>query len=112
MPGEMLKANEPTAINILVSFYNNLQNNETIPKQWKTGVIMKIPKKGNLNKYSNWRGTTLLSMPYRVYYILILNRISKTIDKKLREIQSDFREKRSCIHHTFMLRNILEQLHE
>ena len=45
IPGELLKVNEPTAINGLVNFYNKFWNDEKIPKKWKIGVIIKISKK-------------------------------------------------------------------
>ena len=112
IPGELLKANEPTALNRLVNFYSNLWDGEKIPNEWKMGVIIKIPKKGNLNECGNWRGITILSIPYKIYCIIILNRITKTIDNKLRENQCGFRVNRSCIDHIFTLRNILEQSHE
>ena len=46
--GELLKTKESTSINRLVHLYNNMRNQEKIPKDWKTGVIIKIPKKRKL----------------------------------------------------------------
>src|SRR5690242_4933471 len=54
----------------------------------------------------------ILSIPYKIYCIIILNRISKTVDTKLRENQCGFRANRSCIDQIFTLRNILEQAYE
>ena len=87
-------------------------NQEKIPKDSKTGAIIKIPKKGNLNECQNWREITLLSIPYKIYRILVLNRISKTVNTKLRENQCGFRANRSCIDQIFTLRNILERAYE
>ena len=47
-----------------------------------------------------------------MYCIIILNRISKTVNTKLRENQCGFRANRSCIDQVFTLRNILEQAYE
>jgi hypothetical protein len=36
---------------------------ETVPKEWKEGIIVKIPKMGGTTNCNNWRGITLLSVP-------------------------------------------------
>jgi hypothetical protein len=33
---------------------------ERFPKDWKEGIILKIPKKGDYRNCNNWRGITLL----------------------------------------------------
>ena len=36
------------------------------PRKWKKGLIVKLPKKGNLNECKNWRGIMLLSVVSKV----------------------------------------------
>ena len=36
-------------------------NNETPPQEWRDGIIVKLPKKGDLGDCNNWRGITLLT---------------------------------------------------
>ncbi|VDP74036.1 unnamed protein product, partial [Schistosoma mattheei] len=36
---------------------------EQVPMDWKEGHLIKIPKKGDLNKCENYRGITPLSVP-------------------------------------------------
>ncbi|GFS10737.1 endonuclease-reverse transcriptase [Elysia marginata] len=62
-----------------------------IPEEWNEGVIIKIPKKGNLSDCNNWRGITLLSIPNKVLAKIVIGRISGAIDRKLREEQAGFR---------------------
>ena len=77
------------------------------------GVIIKIPKKKETQVYVKiGRGITLLSIPYKIYCIILLNRVAKTVNTKLRENQCGFRSNRSCINQIFTLRNILEQAYE
>ena len=35
---------------------------EKTPDKWRKGLIIKLPKKGNLRECKNWRGITLLSV--------------------------------------------------
>ena len=69
---ERLKATSDENLEKLVDFYNNIWMLEEIPKDWKNGTIVKIPKKGDLTDCNNWRGITLLSVPGKVFCSIIL----------------------------------------
>ena len=69
---ELLKATSDENLEKLVDFYNNIWMLEEIPKDWKNGTIIKIPKKGDLTDCNNWRGITLLSVPGKVSCSIIL----------------------------------------
>ena len=90
----------------------SIWNSENIPNQWQKGLIVKIPKKGDLGTCDNWRGITLLSIPSKIFTKILLNRIENEIDKKLREEQAGFRRNGGCIDQIFTLRNIIEQCTE
>ena len=109
---EMLKADILTSATALKSLFRNIWNTESIPDDWARGLIVKIPKKGNLQKCDSWRGITLLSIPSKVFCRVILDRIKSAIDDRLREEQAGFREGRGCIDQIFALRNIIEQCME
>ena len=85
---------------------------EEIPVDWKTRLIVKLPKKGNLSLRKNWRGITLMSITSKIFSRVILNRISTALDPMLRKEQAGFRKGRSCGEHIFTLRQILEQCQE
>ncbi len=51
----------------------------------------------------------LLSIPSKILCKVILNRIDKQIDTKLREEQAEFRAKRGYIDQIFTLRTVIEQ---
>jgi hypothetical protein len=53
---------------------------EKIPEDWEEGLIIKIPKKGDLSYCNNWRGVTLLSIPSKILTRIILNRIQNTVE--------------------------------
>ncbi|XP_055912883.1 uncharacterized protein LOC129946652 [Eupeodes corollae] len=45
VPAEFLKADPATAANILHQLIQSFWENETYPREWKDGVIVKVPKK-------------------------------------------------------------------
>jgi hypothetical protein len=64
---------------------------------WKKGILIKLPKKGDLSVCNNWRGIILLSSQSKILLRIIFNRIKGLIDNKLRREQMGFREGKSCI---------------
>ena len=72
-------------------------------------MIILLPKKGDLTRCDNWRGITLLSVPGKVFCIVLSRRLQQSIDNQLREQQAGFRQGRSCNEQIFVLRSIIEQ---
>ena len=57
-----------------------------------------MPKKGDLTNCGNWRGITLMPTAAKVMgKVIIIKRISRGVDKKLRKEQAGFRSGRSTI---------------
>jgi len=81
---------------------------EKTPRRWRKGLIVKLPKKGNLKKCKNWRGITLLSVVSKVLGRIVIDRIRTGVESKLR-IQAGFRPGRRTTEQIFKLRNIIEQ---
>jgi hypothetical protein len=107
--GEMLKADTSTSVWALHDLFKSIWDKEEIPTDWTRGLIVKLPKKGDLSVCDNWRGITLLSIPSKVFCRVIFNRIYNAVDQRLRKEQAGFRRGRGCIDQIFALRNILEQ---
>ena len=80
-----------------------------MPEEWKKGLLIKLPKKGDLSHCRNWRGIMLLSMASKVFCRVILERLKTALDKKLRDEQAGFRAGRSCTDQIATLRIIVEQ---
>ena len=64
---ELLKVDIDTTVNWLADLFNTIWETETAPKTWKQGLIVKLPKKGDLTDCGNWRGITLTSVPSKVF---------------------------------------------
>ncbi|GFS26810.1 endonuclease-reverse transcriptase [Elysia marginata] len=105
----MLKADPSMRAKCLDGLFNKVWTKEKVPDAWKKGILIKLPKKGDLSQSNNYRGINLLSVPGEIFCRVILYRIKSIVDKAPREEQSGFREGRSCIDHIFILRTIIEQ---
>ncbi|KAL9976159.1 hypothetical protein ACROYT_G013418 [Oculina patagonica] len=106
---ELLKADIETTACVLEDLFRTVWETEEIPEDWNCGLIVKLPKKGNLTDCGNWRGITLLSVPAKVMGRVIITRLHDAVDRMLREEQAGFRRGRSTTEHIFVLRNVIEQ---
>ena len=85
---------------------------EAIPEAWKRGLIIKLPKKGNLKDYKNSRGITLLSIVGKILGRIFIDGVRNGVDKRLRKEQARYRQGRGTRDQVFVLRNIIEQVNE
>ena len=82
---------------------------EQIPEDWQRGLIVKLPKKGDLTECNNWRGVKLMVAAAKVLGRIRITRIRDGIDNKLRQEQAGFRKGSGTTEQIFILRNIVEQ---
>ena len=109
IPAEAIKADMETATNMLYSLFTKIWEREEIPAEWKEGILIKLPKKGDLRDCSNYRGIMLLSVPGKVLNRILFERMKEAVDSKLREQQVGFLRNRSCANQIASLRIIVEQ---
>ena len=109
IPPEAIKAGGDTSEEVLLGLCNRIWSEEKIPEEWRKGLLIKLPKKGDLSYCKNWRGIMLLNMASKVFCRVILERIKIALDEKLREEQAGFRAGRSCTEQIATLRIIIEQ---
>ena len=108
IPAEALKAVVDTSVELLYPLFGKIWEEEEVPADWREGYLIKIPKKGDLRNCANYRGITLLSVPGKVFRI-ILERMKDMVDPMLRDQQAGFRQNRSCLDQIATLRIIVEQ---
>ncbi|KAI8484441.1 hypothetical protein Bbelb_378740 [Branchiostoma belcheri] len=109
VPAEAIKADTETAVSMLHSLFNKIWEEERVPAEWKEGILIKLPKKGDLGDCSNYRGIMLLSVPGKVLNRVLLERMKGAVDDRLRDQQAGFRKNRSCVDQIATLRIIVEQ---
>ena len=112
IPAEAIKADIELSTNVLYNIIGNIWEKGELPKDWREGYLVKLPKKGDLTDCSNYRGIMLLSVPGKVLNRIILERIKKAVDGLLRDEQAGFRQNKSCLDQIAALRIIIEQCTE
>ena len=106
IPPEVFKNCELDDIVLAICNLALTKNNK--PEQWSLSNIIPVPKKGNLSNTDNYRGISLTCIIAKLYNRMILNRIRKAIDPKLRIHQNGFRPKRTTVAQILALRRIIE----
>ncbi|KAF0046078.1 hypothetical protein F2P81_002607 [Scophthalmus maximus] len=109
IPAEALQAALETSTTMLHQLIKQIWEEEIIPSDWKDGLIAIVPKKGDLRECNNYRGIMLQSTPGKVFNRIILERLRKGADERLRENQAGFRNGRSSSDQIATLRIIFEQ---
>ncbi|VDP30211.1 unnamed protein product [Heligmosomoides polygyrus] len=88
---EHLKNLPPTLINTLARLFTRYLSECKVPSQWKTSKTVLLYKKGDVHVIGNYRPIGLLSVIYKLFTRVILNRISKTLDEGQPCKQAGFR---------------------
>ncbi|VDP44592.1 unnamed protein product [Schistosoma margrebowiei] len=83
IPAEALKADVAATARILQILFNKIWDEEQVLKDWKEGLLIKIPKKGDLSKCENYRGITLLSIPGKFVNRVLLSRMKDFVGAQL-----------------------------
>ena len=109
IPPEAIKAVGDISEEVLLNLCNRIWSEERIPEEWRKGLLIKLPKKGDLSCCKNWRGIMLLNMASKVFCRVILEGIKTALDEKLREEQAGFRAGRGCMDQIATLPIVVEQ---
>ena len=65
------------ALNVLLDIFNRMFNQGFVPTQWKSSIIIPIPKTiDNPNKISNWRPIKLLAACQKLFTTMIKNKMA------------------------------------
>ena len=109
---ELLKADLESTAKVMEQLLQQVWDEDRVPVEWRDGLIVKIPKRGDLSQCTNWRGITLMSVPAKILSRVLVKRISAGVDTILRDEQAGFRKGRGTNEHIHTLRNIIEQANE
>jgi sorting nexin-29 len=66
-----------------------------MPQEWETGMVINIYKKGTESKCENYRGITLLLTAYKLFAIIIRDKLNEHLEDEMLEEQCGFRKGRS-----------------
>ena len=105
---EMLKALGVEGLSWMTRLFNIAWKSGTVPREWQTGVVVPLFKKGDQRVCANYRGITLLSLPGKVYSKVLERRIRPIVEPQIQEEQCGFRPGRGTTDQLFTLSRILE----
>jgi hypothetical protein len=108
IPEEVLKADLYAAADILLPLFQDIWQKEKFPKEWKEGIIIKVPEKGDLSRCINWQ-VTLLAVISKIFNRIVLEWITSLLEKGLWKEQARLCHNRSCTDQINTLRVIKEQ---
>ena len=78
-------------------------------RDWQTGVIIPIFKKGDRKQCTNYRGISPLSLPGKVCAKCLERKCREIVESKLKDVQCSFRAGRSTTDQIFTLKQIFEK---
>ncbi|KAK6741751.1 hypothetical protein RB195_009550 [Necator americanus] len=105
---EHLKNLSPVLINTLAMLFTRYLLECKVPKQWKTNKTVLLYKKGDPHDIGNYRPICLLSVIYKLFTKVILNRIEKVLDEGQLCEQAGLRKGFSTIDHIHTVSKLIE----
>ena len=109
---EMLKYVGEKAIIEIYNMVLQIWNSEVMPDDWKTGLIVPMYKEGDKMNRANYRDITLLSVVYKVFSNILLQKLSTYTQEIIGDYQCGFRKQRSTADQIFVVRQVMEKCYE
>jgi endonuclease/exonuclease/phosphatase family metal-dependent hydrolase len=112
LPAELFKAGGERLAIAVHELIVRVWGEETLPEEWKTGVICPIFKKGCKLECQNYRGISLLPSVYKIFSLLIADRLKPLMESFLHPYQAGFRRGMSTSDQIFCIRQIIQKSHD
>ncbi|CAG4936021.1 unnamed protein product [Colias eurytheme] len=109
VPSEVWKQSGAVVQSKLYEVLRKIWEEQIQPKDWNTGIICPVHKKGSKKKCSNYRGIALLPTAYKILSYILLDRLEPYAEKILSDYQCGFRRNRSTIDQIFLIKQIMEK---
>ena len=95
----------------MCKIFNHIFSNKSYPKSWTMGVLVPVPKKGDLSDANNYRGITLTSIFSKLYSHILYNRLRSWAEENniINENQFGFQENKSTIDCLYILQAIVNK---
>lgn len=81
---EVIPVNINTLTELLHKIFSRAWETEEIPADGRGGFLMKLPKKGDLQKCGHFSIIMLMLVPKKIFSTIILERLRDATDKQLR----------------------------
>lgn len=90
---------------------NKVWKGERWPEEWKEGVMVPIVKKREGIRVEEYRGITLMSTLYKIYAMLLAERLREDVERKkiVPQNQTGFRRVMEIIDYTYVLNYLVNR---
>ena len=106
---EVIKQNQHWLIPQIQIILHNCQQNYQMPKQWLKGVMTFIPKQQkDKTQITNFRPITLINIIYKIWAIIMTNRITPYMGLLTRETQTAYKTGRSTLDILSLIQNQIQ----
>ncbi|KIH60572.1 reverse transcriptase [Ancylostoma duodenale] len=112
IPADLLRAGNAALYSVLAKHFNNYLENGMIPDQWKKSKTILLFKKGQRGDIANYRPISLLSVVYKTFTKILLNRMRRILDDYQPVEQTGFRKNFSCVDNIQAITRLIERSHE
>ncbi|KAE9421712.1 hypothetical protein Angca_003103, partial [Angiostrongylus cantonensis] len=109
---EHLKNLPPVPVSTLAWLFTFYLPECNVPTKWKNSKTVLLFKKGDLHDIGNYRPICLLSVVYKLFTLVILNRIERTLDEGQPCGQAGFRKGVSTMDHICTITRLNEKYRE
>lgn len=106
---DILKVGGPSLVVWLHEIIKGVWDTCQAPKEWKQALIVPVFKSGSAALLDDYRGISLLSIPGKVFRMIIGGRLKSWADEQLLDAQCGFRPTRGCADAIFSLKRVHEE---
>src|SRR5690606_19305782 len=95
----------------LCYLFNVVSDSQTIPQDWRNGLIVPLFKEGDREVANNYRGITLLSIVGKLFASILDKRLPKWCETIgiFEQEQAGFRPGRTTVHKIFTLAEVIKK---
>jgi hypothetical protein len=110
MQAELIKKASPDFVKYtsLHQLITKICTTEAIPEDWNLSIICPLHKKGDMTVCSNYRGISLLCVAYKIFSIILLNRLMPYVETTIGDYQCGYCQEWSTVDQIFTVHQILE----
>lgn len=109
---ECLKNGGESLVRALYQLICQIWKEEEIPTSWKESIIVPIHKKGDKMCCTNYRGISLINTGYKVFSVMLLERLTACVEYQIGDYQCGFRKNRSTVDQIFTIGQLMEKCWE
>ena len=109
LPPELFIDSSDLLCEPICKLFNYIFQSNTYPLSWTKGIIVPVPKKGDLSDVNNFRGITLTSIFSKLYSHVLDSRLRSWAEDNniFNDNQFGFRENKSTVDCLFILQSIV-----